>query len=246
MDAKYYQDGMTIDYTPAADVAAGDILTINGLAAVAVTDIASGEQGSVRIKGVVAVRKADEAMQAGFPVRFDANGNPKVGTAGTGCATQILGNAVAAADFLIGNAVYAAAAADEFVYVNLNDVGQAPSAWLNTHRLVKAVDANAAATESGSVYDVTTDAKTITLPATAAGLEFTVMNALNDGAALVEIDFQAGDKNCGGCGVAAGGDGKKLSNTKATAKKGDFITLRGDGADGYYIVAIRGTWAQEG
>ena len=71
------------------------------------------------------------------------------------------------------------------------------------------------------------------------------MNMAADGAALVEVDFQAADKNIGGLGIAAGGDGKKLSNTKATARKGDFIKFVADGTDGYRIAAIRGTWAQE-
>jgi predicted RecA/RadA family phage recombinase len=248
MDAKYSQDGKIIAYTNGATaLEAGDIIAINGKAGVAISDIAASTVGSIGINGVYAIRKKNEAMQAGFPVRWDANGNPKVGTAGTGAATQILGDAVAAGDIFVGTAIAAAAAADEYVYVDINAVSPTcPAEWLNVNRLTKAADANAGVTETGVVYDVTTDTKIITLPATAVGLRFTVMNAANDGAALVEVDFQAGDKNLGGCGVAAGGDGKKLSNTKATAKKGDFITFVSDGTDGYRIENIRGTWAQEG
>ncbi len=241
----FYQNGESIDYTPAADVAAGAIVALKGIVGVAKRAIAANALGALAVTGVFAVTKKDEAFAAGLPVWFDANGNPKVGAAGSGAATQVGGDAQAADDVLLGMAVLDAAAGDQFVYVAINKFDPRIPTFADAARITKAVDANAAVTESGVCYDVTVDAKVITLPATEAGLEFTVMNMAADGAALVEVDFQAADKNCGGLGVAAGGDGKKLSNTKATAKKGDFITFRGDGANGYYIIAKRGIWAQE-
>ncbi|HBR19461.1 MAG: hypothetical protein A2Y13_04355 [Planctomycetes bacterium GWC2_45_44] len=241
----FYQNGKSIDYTPAADVAAGTIVVLKGQVGITKLDIAAGAKGALAVEGVFAVPKKDEAFVAGLPVWFDANGNPKVGTAGTGAATQIGGDAQATGDVLLGMAVIGALAADEFVYVAINKFDPRIPTFAQGARITKAASANAGVTESGVCYDVTADAAVITLPATAAGLEFTVMNMAADGAALVEVDFQAADKNIGGLGVAAGGDGKKLSNTKATAKKGDFITFVADGTDGYRIAAIRGTWAQE-
>jgi predicted RecA/RadA family phage recombinase len=241
----FYQNGKSIDYTPAADVAAGSIVVLKGQVGITNLDIAAGVKGALAIEGVFVVPKKDEAFVAGLPVWFDADGNPKVGTAGSGAATQIGGDAQAAGDVLLGNAVVDAAAADEFVYVAINKFDPRIPTFAQGARITKSSSANAAVTESGVCYDVTADAVVITLPATAVGLEFTVMNMAADGAALVEVDFQAVDKNLGGLGIAAGGDGKKLSNTKATAKKGDFITFVADGTDGYRIKAIRGIWAQE-
>ncbi len=241
----FYQNGKSIDYTPAVDVAAGTIVVLKGLVGITKLDIPANVKGALTVEGVFAVPKKNEAFAAGLPVWFDADGNPKVGTAGTGAATQIGGDAQAAADVLMGNAVVDALAADEFVYVAINKFDPRIPTFAQSARITKAASANAAVTESGVCYDVTADAVVITLPATAVGLEFTVMNIAADAAALVEVDFQAGDKNLGGLGIAAGGDGKKLSNTKATAKKGDFITFVADGTDGYRIKAIRGTWTQE-
>jgi predicted RecA/RadA family phage recombinase len=241
----FYQNGKSIDYTPAADVTAGTIVVLKGQVGITKLDIAAGVKGALAVEGVFAVPKKNEAFVAGMPVWFDANGDPYGGTAGTGAATQIGGDAQAAGDVLLGKAVMAAAATDQFVYVALNKFDPRIPTFAQNARITKAASANAAATESGVCYDVTADAVVITLPATAVGLEFTIMNMAADGAALVEVDFQAVDKNLGGLGIAAGGDGKKLSNTKATAKKGDFITLAADGTDGYRIKAIRGTWAQE-
>ncbi|HBG28592.1 MAG: hypothetical protein A2Y10_08595 [Planctomycetes bacterium GWF2_41_51] len=245
MNISFYQNGKSIDYTPAFDVAAGTIVVQKGLVGITKLDIAANTKGALAVEGVFAVPKKNEAFAAGLPVWFDANGNPQGGVAGSGSATQIGGDAQAAGDILLGGAIIAAAAADEFVYIALNKFDARIPTFATSARITKAASANAAATESGVCYDCTADNTVITLPATAVGLEFTVMNAAADGAALVEVDFQAADKNLGGLGIAAGGDGKKLSNTKATAKKGDFITFAADGTDGYRIKAIRGIWAQE-
>ncbi|HBG25672.1 MAG: hypothetical protein A2Y10_02480 [Planctomycetes bacterium GWF2_41_51] len=241
----FYQNGKSIDYTPAADVAAGTIVALKGLVGITKLDIPANVKGALAIEGVFAVPKKNEAFAEGLPVWFDANGNPQGGVAGTGAATQIGGDAQAAGDILLGNAVVVAAAADQFVYVALNKFDPRIPTFTNAARITKAASANAAVTETGVCYDCTADNTVITLPATAVGLEFTIMNMAADGGALVEVDFQAADKNLGGLGIAAGGDGKKLSNTKLTAKKGDFITFTADGTDGYRIKAIRGTWAQE-
>ncbi|MEN6385147.1 MAG: DUF2190 family protein [Phycisphaerales bacterium] len=241
----FYQNGKSIDYTPAVDVAAGTIVVQKGLVGITKLDIPANTKGALCIEGIFAVPKKNEAFATGLPVWFDADGDPQGGTAGSGAATQIGGDAQASGDTLLGTAVIAAAAADQFVYVALNRLDARIPAFTTAARITKAASANAAVTESGVCYDCTADNTVITLPATAVGLEFTIMNMAADGGALIEVDFQAGDKNLGGLGIAAGGDGKKLSNTKATARKGDFITFVADGTDGYRIKAIRGIWAQE-
>lgn len=100
-----------------------------------------------------------------------------------------------------------------------------------------------AAADSGIVHVVDTDAVVITLPATAVGLVITVMNGAADGAALVSVSPAAADQIIGNGFTAA--DNKDAQNTKATAKKGDFITLVADGASGWYVTAVRGIWARE-
>lgn len=239
----FNSEGESVDYTPGSAVAAGEIVSLKGLVGIATTAIAASAKGSLAIRGIFAVPKKDEAFAAGLPVWFDANGDPKVGTAGTGAATQIGGDAQAAADVLLGTCVVAAAAADEFVYVDINVFRPSIPTFAGAARITKTTG-NAAATESGVCYDCTADNTVVTLPATAVGLEFTVMNMAADGGAKVSVDFQSGDKSLGGLGVAAGGDGYQIDNTKATAKKGDFITFVADGTDGYRIKAMRGTWAQ--
>jgi predicted RecA/RadA family phage recombinase len=238
----FYCDGKSIDYTPSVAVAGGTVVIIGGMVCVAKSDIAAGALGALANVGVFAFPKKDEAFVAGLPVFFDIDGDPKGGTAGSGAATQLCSDAQAAGDYPVGTCVIGAAAADTVAYIAINKFNpKMPT----LSRIKKTANANAIAGENGVCYEVTADAACITLPATVVGLEFTVMNMAADGAAGIDVDFQAADKNIGGCGFAAGGDGKKLTNTKATAKKGDYIKFVADGADGYRIAAIRGIWAQE-
>lgn len=112
-------------------------------------------------------------------------------------------------------------------------------------RILKTDDYTSLITDAGKVIYLGTDAKTITMLATVAGYEVIIVNSGADGAAGIIVDFHANDLNLGGCGQAAGGDGKSLTNTKATARRGDFLHLIGDGTAGYTIRNKRGTWAQE-
>lgn len=99
------------------------------------------------------------------------------------------------------------------------------------------------AADSGIVHKCATDGVVFTLPATDAGLTITVVNAGADGAAGISISPHADDKIMGVNITAA--DNKDLINTKSTAKKGDFVRLVGDGADGWFVQAIGGIWARE-
>jgi len=105
-------------------------------------------------------------------------------------------------------------------------------------------DKTLALADCGVIQLVDTDAKTVTLPATAPGLEYTIVNTGADGAVLVTISPQAADK-ISGAGLTPA-DNKDLLNTKATAKKGDFVTLLADGVDGWVVTRLAGTWAREG
>ena|SRR5487761_1579034 len=105
-------------------------------------------------------------------------------------------------------------------------------------------------TDAGLVENVIKDGLTVTLPAAAAGLMFTVRNggaaptsaatgARADGTVLVTI-APNGTDTIGGAGRTSANS--NLVNTKATSKAGDFVTLLGV-AGAWTIVAINGIWA---
>jgi hypothetical protein len=111
-------------------------------------------------------------------------------------------------------------------------------------------NATLTAGQSSSIVTIATDAKVITLPAAADGLTYTVVNKGADGAVLVSIDT-SGTESIFGTTTAStnvvipGGAGKKLLNTKATAIKGDNVTLKGVAGVGWFIVGCHGIWAAE-
>lgn len=113
-DATFYKDGDMADYTPDADVAAGDIVDLgNGLVGVAHTAIAADELGSVYIEGIFAVRKASGTTIArGLNVEWDEYD----AGAGVGLAVGSGG------DYIIGIAAEAAVSGATTVKVKLNRI----------------------------------------------------------------------------------------------------------------------------
>ncbi|RMF77610.1 MAG: DUF2190 family protein [Planctomycetota bacterium] len=109
--ATYVHEGTTIDYTPGADVAAGDVVVQSELVGVANVDIPANTLGALAVSGVF-----DFAKQAGGGVTFavgdlaywDDTNNVAVTTSGAG------------ANKLIGKVVKAAADADATVRVRLD------------------------------------------------------------------------------------------------------------------------------
>lgn len=106
-------------------------------------------------------------------------------------------------------------------------------------------------THSGLVVNVIADAKTITLPAAAAGLMFKVRNGgasptsggpVGSGSnkSVAVVIAPNGSDTIGGAGRAAANS--NLTNTKATARVGDEVTLLAV-AGAWKIVNISGTWA---
>lgn len=111
-------------------------------------------------------------------------------------------------------------------------------------RQTLSVDTTLGEAHVGMILDIDTDAKTLTLPATVVGMRFRIRNAGADGTVLVTVSPNASDKIMG-VGLTAADD-KDLLNAKATAKKGDYLDLLGDGVNGWYVQEIRGTWARQG
>lgn len=100
------------------------------------------------------------------------------------------------------------------------------------------------AEDTGKLFWVDTDAKVFTLPAVATGLDaFVLVNGGSFGLIAVTVNPAAADMILGP--DITGADNKDLINTKATAKRGDFVILGGNDADGYAVQALRGTWVRE-
>ena len=95
--------------------------------------------------------------------------------------------------------------------------------------------------DNGKLFWVTTDAKTITLPAVATPVNCVIANGGAFGTVLVTIAPNASDKIQGP--DLPGTDNTALLNTKKTAKRGDFVKLATGDANGGLVIELRGTWA---
>ena len=109
--------------------------------------------------------------------------------------------------------------------------------------------------DSGGVFGIGTDAKVISLPATKAGLKYTIINTGAAGNNIVTISPVATDGISGTITLAAtvvvdaGVIDKDLINTKATSKAGDSVVLIGTGVPGttaWIIQSSTGIWAAQG
>lgn len=107
--------------------------------------------------------------------------------------------------------------------------------------------------DSGVVQNVITDGVTMTLPATGLTFAFTIRNggdnasgtptrSAADGSCAVIIAPNASDLIHGMQMTES--DADTLTNTKATSKIGDEISLIPNGTDGWVITSMKGTWAQ--
>ncbi len=108
-DVVFQQDGDAIDYTPDADVAAGDVVRLGSFTGVAVRNIPANSLGALRIEGVFSLPKAVNGgitFAAGDAVGWDAPNTTTV-TGGTGT-------------YDVGVAVLDAADGDDAVQVKLN------------------------------------------------------------------------------------------------------------------------------
>ncbi len=88
-----------------------------------------------------------------------------------------------------------------------------------------------------------TTARVATLPATVLGLRYTFISSAYSSTYAMAVSPAAADKIMGNGFTAT--DNKDAINTLATSREGDSITLVGDGADGWYIERVLGTWARE-
>jgi hypothetical protein len=110
------------------------------------------------------------------------------------------------------------------------------------------------ANQAGSEFNIATDAKVMTLPAIDAnniGMELTFRNTGADGNNTITLSPAAADgingtiANAAADSVASGAANKDLVNTKATANKGDWCTIKAVAAGAWYITGGVGIWASE-
>ncbi len=73
-------------------ITAGTPVLAGGRLAIALKDIADGQSDEVLVAGRVRGVKANEAWAVGDLVGWDSNGNPAIGTAGSGCWTNVAAN----------------------------------------------------------------------------------------------------------------------------------------------------------
>lgn len=102
------------------------------------------------------------------------------------------------------------------------------------------------AQDCGKLFTVTDagDADALTLPSIADGLTGLTILAIGAfGTTAVTISPAAADAILGPDMTAV--DNKDLILTKATQRRGDFVTLSFGDTDGYAVTAMRGTWAKE-
>lgn len=99
------------------------------------------------------------------------------------------------------------------------------------------------AEDTGKFIFVTVDS-VITLPVTATALADVTLVCMGPfGTVQISADPAANDKIMGP--NLAGTDNKDLINTKATARRGDLVTLTAGHADGYVVNRLKGIWASE-
>lgn len=108
--------------------------------------------------------------------------------------------------------------------------------------------------ESGNVFLVGTDALTVTLPSTKAGIKYTFINSGAAGNNIITVSPQAADGIAGTVTLASsvvvldGTVDKDAINTKATSQAGDCISIIGTGVAGttaWIVEGSTGIWAAE-
>lgn len=128
---------------------------------------------------------------------------------------------------------------------------------ISAKRSVKVLTASYTITEDdcGAVIFIGADSLVVTLPKVATvgpGFWFTVVNWGADGAYIITLSPNAADgiegeiANAGQDSHPGGVNDKDIVNTKATAIKGDRVTLVADGTGDWFVLEGVGIWAAEG
>lgn len=122
--------------------------------------------------------------------------------------------------------------------------------WLPVPGVVPVVIATDAviltAADAGKIVVMNAAAsKVVSLPATQAGLTFTLVHQVATSSGVGHSLSPVAADLIRGNGITPA-DNKDIICTQATSRIGDAITVVGDGVDGWYIASLTGTWAREG
>lgn len=196
-----------------------------------------------------AAKKADNSAGAAAAITVHVIESGKVQLSVTGAVITDVGQPVYATDddtfvFLPTAAVFIGYVhrfvSAGVVVVTFNQKWADP--YGNTARKTKSVNYTVDATDSGTTIFVDTDAVVITLPAVGGINGVKVVNIAPFGTALISVLPNAVDM-IEGPGITAA-DNKGVLNTKATARRGDYVTIMDGDANGWAITEMRGTWAR--
>lgn len=93
MTKTYQEAGDVIQYTPGANITAGQVVAIGNTLGVALVDIASGKTGSVALKGVFSAPKVNGAhILQGETLSWDVSANSGAGAFDDNAATPATGD----------------------------------------------------------------------------------------------------------------------------------------------------------
>jgi hypothetical protein len=102
--------------------------------------------------------------------------------------------------------------------------------------------------DCGKTLAIGTDSLTMTLPTAQAGCSFMFINSGAAGNNILDIAAASTDAfygdlyGLGSVTVVTSATGSTLSNTKSTAKKGDYVRLHSTGTAAWIITGNSGTW----
>jgi hypothetical protein len=197
-----------------------------------------------------AVAKADNSLGAAAAINVEVVKKGEIELSVSGAVITDVGQPVYATDddtfvFLPTGAVFIGFVkryVSSGVVVVAFDAGVYADPYGNTVRETVSADLTTDIEDTGKTFFVDTDAKTITLLTYAAATahRIKVVNIGAFGTVAVAIDPAAGDKIAGPNDTGA--DGGVMTNTKATARRGDYVVISSGGDDGYMVEEIRGVW----
>lgn len=232
-EALFIQEGESINYTPAAAVAAGKIVQMGGFIGIAKRPIAAGALGVLAITGVFAFAKSGSSGPTFEP------GDPVFFTLATSLASRTGGSGT----IHVGTCTESAGASATTVKAKLLPHGL--PAWLQGKLWEdvtlaggnKTLDAE----DVGKVLNVTVGHATnvITLPATGAAFRSFVIRCGATGQRIA-VSPNASDKIMGP--DIAGVDDTDMIMAAATSTAGDYLAFGYGGTDGWMIDGRLGTF----
>ena len=234
----YLHEGMFIDHTPTAIITAGKILQVGSLSVFSPVDHAANIKAAVQVSGVIeSPFVGGVACSVGDNIYWDANGTP-FGGAADGAMTQD----ASAGDWWVGTLVEPTLADAVVCRVALNKFNYELPPWSEKTHFVGSIDITmVAATHSGGVIHVDTDAKTITLPVGVVGMDIVCVNDAADAGSLLTVDLN-GNEIIEGSNLTIAAT-KTALLTKTTSARGDYLHLVCNvAATSWRCVGRRGTW----